>query len=511
MSNIPEIVKRCLSYGDEQEWFDFKDNWFELDEIGQYISALSNAAAMVGEPFGYLIWGIQDKTHEFTDTKIRYQRDIKNEPIEHYLARNVSPAIYFSFDEDEIDGHRLVVLSIPSARIVPTEFKDVRYIRIGSSKENIKKHPEREAVLFRVLNFGLPSVLNTPSRFDELSFEQLFLYYETKGIRLRENTFKKNLELLTADGKYNILAQLLSDDPHIDIQFALFNGKTKGSTMYAVRNFGHMCLLLSLDKVLDYGDTLNVPQADERNRKVERKEVMLFNQVAYREAVINAFVHNSWVAGHSPMFTAFQDRIEITSIGTLPPGQTKEGFYAGVSLPVNEKLAEIFVQLHISERSGRGVPKIVEIYGEDTFDITSNTIKVTIPYERLDLGDNSTDILQDTNQVKMENLLGNSAIAIDNLSGRNTNYETTFKQNTGNETSLKQVLKQVLKQKDYTKMLPLIEYLELNQYVSIQEAMSITGKSRTTAWRYLKMLSEVGIIASTGNTNNVSYVKIFKE
>ena len=60
-------------------------------------------------------------------------------------------------------------------------------------------------------------------------------------------------------------------------------------------------------------------------------------------------------------------------------------------------------------------------------------------------------------------------------------------------------------------MLPLIEYLELNQYVSIQEAMSITGKSRTTAWRYLKMLSEVGIIASTGNTNNVSYVKIFKE
>ena len=107
----------------------------------------------------------------------------------------------------------------------------------------------------------------------KLSFERLFVYYETKGIRLRENTFKKNLELLTSDGKYNMLAQLLSDDPHIDIQFLHFNGTTKGSDMYAVRNFGHMCLLLSLDKVLDYGDILNVPQADERNRKVERKEV----------------------------------------------------------------------------------------------------------------------------------------------------------------------------------------------------------------------------------------------
>ena len=391
MSNIPEIIKRCLSYDDEQEWFDFKDSLYELDGIGQYISALSNAAAMAGESFGYLIWGINDKTHELTDTKFRYQRDIKNEPIEHYLARNVSPAIYFLFDEDRINGKRVVVLSIPAARIVPTEFKDVRYIRIGSSKENIKKHPEREAALFRVLNYGRPSVLNTPSRFEELSFEQLFLYYEMKGIRLRKNTFKKNLELLTVDGKYNMLAQLLSDDPHIDIQFALFNGKTKGSTMYAVRNFGHMCLLLSLDKVIDFGDTLNVPQADERNRRVERKEGMLFNQVAYREAVINAFVHNSWVNGHSPMFTAFQDRIEITSMGTLPPGQTREGFYAGVSLPVNEKLAEIFVQLHISEKSGRGVPKIVEIYGEDAFDITNNTIKVTIPYERLDLGDTPQD------------------------------------------------------------------------------------------------------------------------
>ena len=43
MSNVIEIVKRCLSFDDEQEWFDFKDNWFEIDEIGQYISALSNA------------------------------------------------------------------------------------------------------------------------------------------------------------------------------------------------------------------------------------------------------------------------------------------------------------------------------------------------------------------------------------------------------------------------------------------------------------------------------------
>ena len=402
MSNLVEIVNRCLSYEDEQEWFDFKDSWYELDEIGKYISALSNAAVMAGEPFGYLIWGIQNETHDYTNTNFRYKRDIKNEPIEHYLARNISPKIFFSFDEDIIDGNRVVVLQIPAARIVPTEFKGTRYIRIGSSKENIKNYPEREAALFRVLNFGLPSLLNTEARFNDLAFNQLFLYFDMKGIKLDKKTFKSNLELMTADGKYNMLAQLLSDNPRIPIRFALFAGIDKTSTMYAVREFGDMCLLLALDKVIDYGDTLNIPQADERDRKVERKEVMLFNPTVFREAVINAFQHNLWVSGTSPMFTAFRNRIEITSIGTLPPRQTKEGFYAGISIPVNAKLTEIFVQLHISEKSGRGVPRIVGEYGENAFRFTDNAITVTIPYNRLDLGGTPQVAPQVTPQDKYE-------------------------------------------------------------------------------------------------------------
>ena len=112
MSNVTDIIDRCISFEDEQEWFDLKDSWYELDEIGQYISALSNAAAMCGEPYGYLIWGFSNETHQYTNTTLRYKRDVNGEPIEHYLARNVSPSVYFSFDEEVIDGKRVVVLSI---------------------------------------------------------------------------------------------------------------------------------------------------------------------------------------------------------------------------------------------------------------------------------------------------------------------------------------------------------------------------------------------------------------
>ena len=140
---------------------------------------------------------------------------------------------------------------------------------------------------------------------------------------------------LQMDGKYNLLAKLLSDNSHMPIRVAIFSGKTKADNMYSVREFGNQCLLYSLDEVLRYGDVLNIIQADETDRVVERKEVPLFENDAFREAVINAFVHNLWVSGNEPMLTVFSDRIEILSRGTLALGQTMEGFFAGESIPFN--------------------------------------------------------------------------------------------------------------------------------------------------------------------------------
>ena len=114
--------------------------------------------------------------------------------------------------------------------------------------------------------------------------------------------------------------------------------------MFSVREFGNNCILYSLDELLRYGDVLNIIQADETNRVVERKEVPLFDNMAFREAIINAILHNKWTEKNEPMISVFSDRIEILSRGTLPPAQTMEGFYLGESVPVNEKLSEIFLQ-----------------------------------------------------------------------------------------------------------------------------------------------------------------------
>jgi len=246
--------------------------------------------------------------------------------------------------------------------------------------------------LFQVLRQGLPTIENTESEYQELGFERLFTYYAGRGIALRQETFEKNLGFRTKEGKHNVLAQLLSDDSHIPVRVSIFQGKNKASPLFSVKEFGNTCLLLTVDKVLEYGDVINLIQTDERGRTVARKDVPLFGLSVYREAIINAFVHNRWIEGNAPMITVFEDRLEILSRGTLAPHQTIEGFFQGESVPVNQKLSDIFLQLHISEHSGRGVPKIVKSYGRDAYEFRRNSIVLTIPFSRI--SQNST---QETN------------------------------------------------------------------------------------------------------------------
>ena len=178
---------------------------------------------------------------------------------------------------------------------------------------------------------------------------------------------------------------LLSDANDIPIRVSVFCGKSKADTLFSVKEYGNSCILYAMDKILEYGDAINIIQADERGRISERKDVPLFDYEAFHEAILNAFIHNKWLGMNVPMISVFTDRIEILSHGGLGLEQDLEGFYKGVSIPVNEILASIFLQLRLSERSGRGVPKIVEAYGRDSIKIEKNFIVVTIPFNRINV------------------------------------------------------------------------------------------------------------------------------
>ena len=75
MKKLEKVVRNLCDKDNEQEWFEFKENWFEPVQLGEYISALSNAAAYHSEEKAYFIWGINDETHEIVGTTFNQYRD----------------------------------------------------------------------------------------------------------------------------------------------------------------------------------------------------------------------------------------------------------------------------------------------------------------------------------------------------------------------------------------------------------------------------------------------------
>ncbi len=110
-------------------------------------------------------------------TSFDFHKDVKNEPLEYYLARQIRPDIAFEFRKMIFHDERVVVLIIPAAKDIPTAFDRIRYFRIGSGKVNLMDYPEREAQLFMALRGETPSIEKNASEYQDVTLNKLFAYY----------------------------------------------------------------------------------------------------------------------------------------------------------------------------------------------------------------------------------------------------------------------------------------------------------------------------------------------
>ena len=200
----------------------------------------------------------------------------------------------------------------------------------------------------------------------------------------------------------------------------MFRGTNK--TDLVKRNeYGYKCMLVAVKQVLDYMEALNETVVDVGGSL--RKERSLFDFSCFREAWLNACLHNRWSRQTPPAVYMFDDRIEIISVGGLPDGLTLEEFYEGKSKPVNLELQQIMVQLDYIEQTGHGVPLIVSRYGKEVFDITENFITVTIPLNRAEKTEpdlfqkDDVDVLLEDRDEKILSLMkANSSIKVNEIS-----------------------------------------------------------------------------------------------
>ena len=212
-----------------------------------------------------------------------------------------------------------------------------------------------------------------------LTFRGLITILKTKDIHASETKgFLNSFGLLNNEGRYNLMAYLLSDQNEMVIKVMRFQGKDKTDVDERM-TYCNQNLLTTVQQILDYFNLINLPKKVDLSSGV-RSETPLFDSQSFREAWINACVHNTWTEKVPPAIYVYDDRIEIISYGGLPFGLSEEGFYSGTSKPVNNRLFNIFIACDYSEQSGHGIPQIVKKYGKDAFSFRDGLLIVTIPF-----------------------------------------------------------------------------------------------------------------------------------
>ena len=135
------LIDRLRALPTETEWFEFKRNRHEPQALGEYLSALANAACLAGQPRGYLVFGIDDATHAVVGTRFDpYSTKGKgNQGLLPWLAAGLRPNTGF---EPHVVAHpdgRVVLFEVGPANGEPVGFYGTPYIRVGASKTELRQ------------------------------------------------------------------------------------------------------------------------------------------------------------------------------------------------------------------------------------------------------------------------------------------------------------------------------------------------------------------------------------
>jgi ATP-dependent DNA helicase RecG len=143
-NELIELVDELRSYPNENECLEFKTNTATTnDRLGQYISSLSNAACILNKDFAYLLFGIEDKTHNVVGTSFNFKtRKEGNEELELWIRRYLSPSVRFQYFVCKYHKKYVEIFKIPAATSEPTNFKRIPYIRFNSSLTDLRNYPE---------------------------------------------------------------------------------------------------------------------------------------------------------------------------------------------------------------------------------------------------------------------------------------------------------------------------------------------------------------------------------
>ncbi|MBU4511009.1 ATP-binding protein [bacterium] len=155
---LNKLLEDLINLPQETEWVEFKKNNYNPHQIGKYISALSNSACLHDKDYGYLLFGIEDKTHKVIGTTFKPKEyKMGNEELENWLLRKLQPRVDFKIIEYVCNDIPIVIFKIDPTHNTPTKFNNIAYIRVGTYMKKLSEYPEKERKIWKRIDISVTS------------------------------------------------------------------------------------------------------------------------------------------------------------------------------------------------------------------------------------------------------------------------------------------------------------------------------------------------------------------
>jgi len=391
---LNELIKNS-----ENECVEFKraENDFDIDKLGKYFSAISNEATLKNKQYGWIVFGIDDKTHNFTNTRYHYDNNFNS--VKKQISDNTTDNVTFiEIYNLDIEDNRVIMFQVPAASGTPMNWKGFPYGRNGESICSLT--PNKIEQIKATANYDWSRQIIETATIDNLDVEAIKLariQFKTKNKgkpvadeidNLSDIDFL-NKAKVTLDGKITFAAMLLlgkNDDDY------LMDGYTPRMTwkLYDeinVIDYEHFGIpfIVNVEKLKAKIRNLRYRYMVNENTLFPN-EVDQYDNYILRELINNCIVHQDYRLKGIINIMEFKDKLIITNEGNFIPQNIENVLKDGYSSPYyrNQFLANAMVNLNMIDTVGSGIRRVYNIQKEKFFPLPDydlnddNRVKVTL-------------------------------------------------------------------------------------------------------------------------------------
>jgi len=418
------LVDRLRRMASEMEWFEFKASKLTPHPLGKYISGLSNSVCLAGESRGYLLFGVDNETHEVVGTAFDpYAAKGKgNQDLLLWLNNGLQPNVGFEVFIVDHPKDRVVLFEIKPAFDRPVKFYGTAYIRIGSSLTELAKHPEKEREIWaRKIDWSAQiceaaSLGDLDSEAILKAREQFKVKHHRQAARVDEwddATFL-NKAKLTIRGAITHAAILLlgkaESAPLLSPAVAKITWilKDERNRELDYKHFGPP-FILQVDRVLDCIRKLTLRTMP--SGTLFPQEITQYDSWVIREALHNCIAHQDYSLQGRINVVESPHSIVLTNTGSFLPGNVERVIQQDAPLEIyrNSHLAEAMVNLNMIDTQGGGIKRMFQeqikrFFPLPDYDLSeADRVAVTIRGEILD--EQYTRVLMERSDLHMWDII----------------------------------------------------------------------------------------------------------